>query len=211
MVWEWTQLTKSPIFFVSLFLLNVPDSCFEIAAVVMVALSQTTTNDTTTTGSLLSGLLLITIPWRSWIRIQSSFVHTVNILLVAWTADTGALVAGRLAPRPPPRWLARISPAKSLPGLVGGVASGTMAWVYLIPRFWNYALPHPNVESSLLVGVLLSVAAVLGDLWESSLKRSFGVKDSGRLLPGHGGVLDRFDSTFITVVLYEYYLSKGEV
>ena len=66
-----------------------------------------------------------------------------------------------------------------------------------------------NATERILTGVILSMAAILGDLWESSMKRAFGVKDSGKLLPGHGGVLDRFDSSLIAVMVYLHLLKMA--
>lgn len=95
-----------------------------------------------------------------------------------------------------------ISPNKSWEGALAGVAGSVLAG--LIAHFWFYQrLP---VIHAVLLGVVLGMAAILGDLAESMLKRSVGVKDSSHLLPGHGGVLDRMDSLlFAGPLLYYYY------
>jgi phosphatidate cytidylyltransferase len=115
-------------------------------------------------------------------------------------ADTAAFIFGKafgkhaMAPV--------ISPNKSWEGALAGVAGSVLA--ALIAHFWFYqrlALPH-----ALLLGAVLGMAAILGDLAESMVKRSAGVKDSSNLLPGHGGVLDRMDSLlFAGPLLYYYY------
>lgn len=107
-------------------------------------------------------------------------------LAVTWLTDTAAYFAGlrwgrrRLAPV--------LSPNKSVEGAVAGLAAGALAGAATAPWLgWSAVL-------GVAVGGLVSAAAQLGDLWESAIKRAAGVKDSGRLLPGHGGVLDRFDA-----------------
>jgi len=169
-----------------------------------------------------AGFLLITAPNRTWLVVSKDFHATVSLLLTVWNADTGALVAGRVGTLaqtnlPRPLWLQTISPAKSVEGLIGGLLGGSLTY-WSLPWFWSmihYYKLAPNQETVSIVdslssnqrfciGILLSIAAVLGDLWESSLKRAFQVKDSGKLLPGHGGVLDRFDSSLLAVVLYQY-------
>lgn len=112
------------------------------------------------------------------------------VFLLVWCADSGAYFVGRkfgkrkLAPR--------VSPNKSVEGLLGGLA--TSAVVAVLTGY--YKLPHewlPQVAFLLLSG-LTTLSSVLGDLFESMLKRRAGIKDSGTILPGHGGVLDRIDS-----------------
>jgi len=241
------------------------------------------------------------------------FRHVVSLLLVVWNADTGALVSGRLVRSvhikrryyysgrqnsgvgggtdgaivgfgsESPEWLRRISPKKSLAGVLGGVVTGTITFL-LLPLFWKFVEMHnliPTMSTAMMtdtdtfrttttrtfvpidnfqeddrdlyslldgendhrrhyqlsmitdydlyaktspahdehdrkawmdaiaVGLYLSVLAALGDLWVSSQKRKYGAKDFSRLLPGHGGVLDRFDSSLLAVLLYQYYVERG--
>lgn len=176
------------------------------------------------TTSILVGALMLIIPFRSWIIVANEFRSIVNLLLTVWNADTGALLAGRLSKgrrvgQGPPRWLAQISPNKSVVGLAGGVWGAAITYVGL-PSFWNlmeglnlaptnnerYA-PEGLVER-VTIGVVLGCLAITGDLWESYWKRYFGVKDTSKLLPGHGGILDRFDSSLLAVLFYQYYLDK---
>jgi CDP-diglyceride synthetase len=123
-----------------------------------------------------------------------------------------------------PEWLRKISPKKSMTGLYGGVLTTLLTYVYVMPFFWSRIgnrlqstlasesspaifYPHeaPRLERY-TVGALLGVAAILGDLCESCCKRYFGVKDTSKLLPGHGGILDRFDSSLLAVLFYHYYV-----
>ena len=111
------------------------------------------------------------------------------VLLLTWSADTGAYFAGRRFGRR--RLAPHISPGKTLEGLGGGAAAALVVGL-LIAQVLPAALPG----AAALVGLILVTVAgsVTGDLLESVIKRRCGAKDSGRLLPGHGGILDRIDS-----------------
>lgn len=113
-------------------------------------------------------------------------VAVIWLLAAVWTADVGAYFAGRLIGGP--KLAPRISPNKTWAGLGGavagaGLAAGIIAW----------AAELPGLAVLVALGVAVGVVEQLGDLFESAAKRSFGVKDSGALIPGHGGVLDRVD------------------
>ena len=111
-----------------------------------------------------------------------------------WAADIGAYFAGKAFGRH--RLCASVSPGKSIEGaLIGGVfgiAAASFLWV-------SYA--HAPIGKSLLIAVALVLTAILGDLAESAIKRAVGVKDSGRTLPGHGGLLDRVDALVPAVAI----------
>lgn len=125
----------------------------------------------------------------------------LTLLAVAgtWATDSGAFFIGRaLGGRP---LAPSISPAKTVSGAVGGWACGFV--VVLLGSVLLAAIPLPR---ALVLAVVVPVACQVGDLLESAIKREAGVKDSGRLLPGHGGILDRFDSLLL-VIPCVYYLS----
>jgi len=140
----------------------------------------------------------------SLIRLRNDFPEgwklVFFLLLVVWLGDSGAYYVGKkfgkhkLSPR--------ISPKKTIEGLAGGMATSIIAAVVIHFTFFrNFPLHH-----AIIAGVLLSFAGVVGDLAESMWKRSADVKDSGTLLPGHGGFLDRFDSILFTApILYCYW------
>jgi phosphatidate cytidylyltransferase len=111
------------------------------------------------------------------------------VLFSEFAADTGAFLVGRAFV--PHRMAPAISPAKCWEGFVGGVlaAVGT-AFVILYKDRDDFL----TIPQSLLLGLVIALAAVLGDLFESAVKRDLEVKDSGRVLGGHGGMLDRLDS-----------------
>lgn len=119
-------------------------------------------------------------------------------LLITWASDIGAFFVGRTLRGP--KLIPAVSPGKTISGAVGGlVASVIVAWLYV--RFALQPAAQLALTSTgiILFGALISVAAQLGDLVESLLKREAGVKDSSGLLPGHGGVLDRVDSLFFVL------------
>jgi phosphatidate cytidylyltransferase len=113
-------------------------------------------------------------------------------LVVTWWNDTGAYFAGRALGKR--KLFPRISPSKTWEGAIGGAAA-SMVGALLVQHFW---LPRLPIWGALLIGAGASVLGPLGDLSESLLKRAFGAKDSGRLLPGHGGMLDRLDALLFT-------------
>ncbi len=93
-----------------------------------------------------------------------------------------------------------ISPKKTKEGFWGGMLGGLLVAVLFSLILRHYEHPVPNVWISAGLGLVVSLVSVFGDLFESQLKRSYGVKDAGSILPGHGGVLDRFDGVIFAVV-----------
>lgn len=126
-------------------------------------------------------------------------------IVLTWASDTGAYVAGRLIGGR--KLMPSISPGKTVAGAVGGVLL-TVVVAFVFTR--QLLIPQAQLAFTgtglVLVGVCTSVTAQIGDLVESMLKREAGVKDSGSIFPGHGGVLDRLDSIFFVVpVMYLLY------
>jgi phosphatidate cytidylyltransferase len=123
-------------------------------------------------------------------------------LLVTWASDIGAFFVGRTVGGR--KLIPSVSPGKTMSGAVGGLAA-SMLVAYVYARFILAPAAHLGLTPSgaLLFGGCISVAAQAGDLFESLLKREAGAKDSSRIIPGHGGVLDRFDSLiFVLPVAY---------
>jgi len=111
------------------------------------------------------------------------------LFLIVWGADTGAYFAGKQWGRT--KLAPNVSPGKTREGMLGGLV--TVALVSLAFAQWN-ELSIPSTVYLMILGVVTAVMSVMGDLFESLLKRHSGLKDSGNLLPGHGGILDRIDS-----------------
>jgi phosphatidate cytidylyltransferase len=143
----------------------------------------------------------------SLIRLRNDFAPDIGpklvffLLLVVWLGDAGAYYVGRMFGRH--KMSPRISPKKTIEGGAGGIATSIIAAIVIHYTFFpSFPLVH-----AVIAGVILSIAGVVGDLAESMWKRSAAVKDSGTLIPGHGGFLDRFDSIFFTTpILYVYWV-----
>ncbi|MBK6753437.1 MAG: phosphatidate cytidylyltransferase [Flavobacteriales bacterium] len=127
----------------------------------------------------------------------------IGFMVLLWTSDTGAYVVGRLIGKH--LMVPHISPKKTWEGLVGGVFF-TLVAGYFLWYFW----PVLTLLQWELMALLVALTGTLGDLLESAFKRAAGVKDSGTLLPGHGGLLDRFDGFLLAApAVWLYLLSLG--
>lgn len=123
------------------------------------------------------------------------------LFFVVWSSDTAAYYVGTTLGRHP--LAPRISPRKTVEGAIGGLAGAFLA--AFVARAWFIGRLQP--QDCLILGAALGTVGIVGDLVESMLKRGAGVKDSARLVPGHGGILDRVDSLlYAGPVLYYYYL-----
>ena len=131
-----------------------------------------------------------------WLRHQPTLGREtiIWIVLCIWATDTGAYVVGRAAGGA--KLAPRISPSKTWSGLIGG-----MAWAAVASAATGYAFGLGETIHLAVIGAGLAVVGQIGDLVESAAKRSAGVKDSGTLIPGHGGLLDRVDGLVAVLVV----------
>lgn len=136
------------------------------------------------TGFMLSAIVLL----RATVAGFPGALLTIGVCASLWVSDSFAYIVGsrigkhKMAPK--------ISPKKSWEGFIGGIFGSVLIWVVLfVTDFYNLNLPY-----AILCGIVVAVLGVFGDLLESRIKRGVGVKDSGNLIPGHGGMLDRSDS-----------------
>lgn len=155
-----------------------------------------------TGGTLSFGIFIRSLPevrGTSPAQPSEGFILLLLPVLVTWASDTCAYFAGKTLGRR--RLAPHVSPGKtvegSVAGLIGAVVMG-FALGFLLDDYPNFPIVP---ATGALIGLLLGVAGQLGDLAESRLKREAGVKDSGSILPGHGGMLDRFDALFFTIPL----------
>jgi phosphatidate cytidylyltransferase len=147
----------------------------------------------------------ITIPFLCFILfskgdgIEYNWQRPLLIFILVWSSDTFAYLSGRMIGKT--ALYPSLSPKKTVEGWIGGtilaaVAGGVMAY------FW----PFVGLMNGIVLGILVSIFGTTGDLFESAVKRNAGVKDSGKIIPGHGGLLDRFDAfLFAAVVVYAWY------
>ena len=122
---------------------------------------------------------------------QSSLFILFLALFIVWSTDSGAYFIGRKFGKT--KLIPSVSPNKTVEGSLGGIACAIIVAVLMVFLYPNKA-PDINLFKLIILVAIFSIVGQLGDLVESSLKRHFGVKDSGKILPGHGGILDRFDS-----------------
>jgi phosphatidate cytidylyltransferase len=172
--------------------------------------SAITGSAATVTGVVYVGWLLShAILLRNWPLEPGSpdlgFFFVILVIATTFLADAGAFFAGRYLGRH--KLWPRISPGKTWEGAAGGVVVGTLGTVAtkLVFDAWIFETGMPVIHC-LILGVILCVVSIFGDLTESMLKRDAGIKDSGTIVPGHGGILDRLDSLLFTIPTTYYYL-----
>lgn len=127
----------------------------------------------------------------------------LGMFIFIWLYDTGAFCVGSLIGRH--RLFERISPKKSWEGVVGGIAA-SVAGAYVTHYWFDEFFQVPDLYTWVGLSVVVAVFATFGDLVESLIKRTVGVKDSGDILPGHGGILDRIDSLLLVAPAVLIYL-----
>lgn len=153
-----------------------------------------------------AGLLaLIPFGWSILILRNVNLQHAwvgalwvVYVMALVWAADTGAYFAGRRFGRT--KLAQKVSPNKTIEGLAGGLVAATVICLLVL------AIVNPNMNGWVFFGtsLLTALVSVLGDLFESMLKREAKIKDSGSLLPGHGGILDRIDSLTAALPVFTF-------
>ena len=152
------------------------------------------------------GWLTLVPTWLAFMVIrtngyQADTYHGAQLLmflfLMVWSADVGAYFVGKACGKN--KLMPNVSPGKTFEGFLGGLV---FACVLVAIAAYQLAWSHDQIITVLLVTVLITTASVLGDLNESMFKRQAGVKDSGSILPGHGGILDRIDSLTATAPIF---------
>jgi len=153
-------------------------------------------------GTTILGIIYIALPLSllSFLAFdtnnQYNYHLILSIFILVWLSDVGGYFAGINFGKH--KLLERISPKKTWEGVAGGLVLCIIG-SYILCQFF----PIMDIYMWLLLGVLICVSSVIGDLIESMLKRSANIKDSGNILPGHGGILDRFDSIlFVIPIVY---------
>ena len=164
-------------------------------------------------GHLCSSQLMIALPFSlmTAVLMEDKYLLLALFILV-WANDSGAYLLGSLTARSKNgnhKMCPAISPKKSWEGLVGGIILSVAAVCVFQVVGWTSSITltvYPWLNS-ILLALVVSIFSTLGDLMESQMKRTLGVKDSGKFMPGHGGVLDRFDSLLLVIpVVYFLFL-----
>jgi phosphatidate cytidylyltransferase len=145
------------------------------------------------------GALYVGIGFYFFIETRAEGIeYVIYALLIIWTTDSGAYFTGRKFGKH--KLWPDISPNKTIEGFVGGIISAIV-----VALIFQMIMPvSDSVTYLVIVTILASIFGQLGDLVESALKRHYGVKDSGNVLPGHGGILDRFDSLLFVLPLLHF-------
>jgi len=161
-----------------------------------------------------TGLLYVCLPFymEIYLVVAGGMFNGVILLMlfiIIWFCDAGAyLIGSRFGQKEGAKKLAPgISPKKSWAGFWGGMVSGTLAAVLMKVSGW---MPFSALHC-IVIGLVVSLTCIAGDLVESLWKRHFGVKDSGTCIPGHGGMLDRFDSSLIAVPAAVIYMALNSL
>ncbi|APA00107.1 MULTISPECIES: phosphatidate cytidylyltransferase [Flavobacterium] len=130
----------------------------------------------------------------------------IGLFILIWTNDSFAYVVGKSIGKN--KLFERISPKKTIEGFIGGILFAILAG-YLISKYYIKAKPEFSAQSILIwtsIATIVGIFGTIGDLIESKFKRIAGVKDSGNIMPGHGGVLDRLDSViFVAPIIFLFY------
>lgn len=140
------------------------------------------------TGFLLSSIMYVRVMDVPSQPLPAAALLTFGVISSIWMSDAAAYFVGQRFGRH--KMVPKISPHKTWEGFAGGMVGSVFVWLLM----WVVGLPHVTLPLALTGGVCVGAVGVIGDLFESRLKRAAGVKDSGNFLPGHGGMLDRTDS-----------------
>ncbi len=149
------------------------------------------------------GWLVLLPSWYGTVVLHREPALLLALLAVVWMADTAAYFAGRRFGRH--KLAPSISPGKTWEG-VGGALAGVLLYAWVLGHAAVAGLPSVRIDGLFPLAVGMTILGILGDLFESWIKRQAGVKDSGTLLPGHGGVLDRIDALTAAVPLAALWL-----
>jgi phosphatidate cytidylyltransferase len=176
------------------------ESLFVVAAMTLLILAgRDLVATAAASASTVFGVLYIGLPFAMLVELRQrprGHLLALYVLVMIWIGDTAAYYGGRLLGRGGIHKLApRISPGKTWEGTITSLVV-VMAAGYF---YMKYAFPEMSVVASLFLAATVNVAGQFGDLAESALKRGVGVKDSGTLLPGHGGLLDRVDALLFAI------------
>lgn len=157
----------------------------------------------------LFGIVYIAVPLSLSTRLVFSesgfhYEYLLALFVFIWLNDSFAYITGMLFGKH--RLFERISPKKSWEGFVGG-----LFFSFLSSFAFHYFFPETSLPVWIGLSIVVVVSGTVGDLFESLIKRTLGVKDSGKMIPGHGGILDRFDSTLFAITAMVGYLAMVDL
>jgi len=155
---------------------------------------------------LIMGLIYIPFMLSHALRImelEHGRMWLFYVLILTFATDVGAFYTGRTLGGP--KFFPQVSPAKTWSGAIGGLLVSCLASVFI----GGMLLEDISTQRLIIFGTVIPIIAMLGDLFESMFKRSGNVKDASNILPGHGGIMDRFDSILFTIPVMYYLITRG--
>lgn len=179
-------------------------SAFFVLIVLIAELFRNTEQPLMNTSILIFGLVYVVVPFYIMLILRGSeedsnnWLYLIGMFILIWTNDTFAYLTGRFLGKT--KLFERISPKKTWEGTLGGIVFSVVASVLLAHYMAD------DLVFWIISAVLISLGAIFGDLFESMLKRNAGIKDSGNIMPGHGGVLDRFDAALLGAPIFYLWL-----
>jgi phosphatidate cytidylyltransferase len=177
-----------------------PVSVFFIVLIFSAEIFRKTDRNPVNPFLIVSGYVYITVPFILLFELDSEYRFVIYLMLMIWTNDIAAYFMGKYFGK---HKLSEVSPNKTIEGSVSGIIFTILISIV----FFIFNKDIMKLGDALILGVITGVAGQAGDLFESLLKRFNNVKDSSGIIPGHGGLLDRFDSLIFSVPLLYVYLN----
>jgi phosphatidate cytidylyltransferase len=184
------------VFFKEFFFILLLLSLFSVVAVEFLRKEK---NKLINAGLVFFGFVYITFPFALFYKLDKNYIYVYLLFLLIWANDSFAFFGGKYFGK---HKFSRISPNKTVEGLVTG-----FIFTIITSVVFHFIVSDITITDSLVVGVLVGIFGPAGDLFESYLKRYTNVKDSSHIIPGHGGILDRFDSLIVCVPIVYIYFS----
>ena len=170
-----------------------------LLSVLVPELFSKTENKLLNAGLVFFGIIYITFPLALFFKLDKNYAYVYLLFLLIWANDSFAFFGGKYFGK---HKFSKISPNKTIEGLVSG-----FVFTIITSVVFSYFVSGVTLTDSLVIGAFIGVFGPIGDLFESFLKRFTGVKDSSNIIPGHGGILDRFDSLIVCVPFVYIYLN----
>lgn len=180
---------------------------FMIYAFMCVALHQSKKYTDVLSSAFTTLYIVLFMSMACDVRKEFDIYGIIMVFLCAWMTDTGAFFAGKFLGKH--KLIERVSPKKTIEGAIGGVlatAVSSAVYAFILMKLNVIAPSVSNYTVFTFLGLFGSVLSQLGDLFASALKRDCGIKDFGTIFPGHGGILDRFDSVVFIVPFIYYFM-----
>ena len=193
-------------YYTSVYTLHIELVCYIVYMILVFTLMVFSKGgeDFTTVSAAFMGVFYISVSFTAIVLLREKGAYLYLLAFFGpWVSDTFAYIVGRLIGKR--KLIPEVSPNKTIAGSIGGIVATAALFVvygFVIAKYADIS-STPNIIAMAIAGAIVSVISQIGDLTASYIKRRYGVKDYGKLFPGHGGVMDRFDSVLLTApILY---------